>query len=180
MKRISICVGTARAATFLATSAHADDHGETAEDNDNIVRVIGRSAVVAVAEGSIRILARVDTGAESSSIDARKIETFERDEEEWVRFETPLNDSEVVSFERPVLKYVVIKRSGVKDERRPIVKMDFCVADSMQNTEVNLADRSGQTFRMLLGREFLIGGGFIVNPAQEAKIQPSCPDFIEG
>ena len=42
---------------------------------------------VYISPPGILLTARIDTGATTSSIDARNIEPFERDGKRWVRFE---------------------------------------------------------------------------------------------
>ena len=59
--------------------------------------------------------ARIDTGATTTSIDARAITAFERDGEAWVRFDIPVVDG-VQTFERRVIDKVEIKRHGAEPQ----------------------------------------------------------------
>ena len=75
--------------------------------------------------------ARVDSGAETSSLSAKDVVEFERDGDDWVRF----------TFEH--------------DSSDP-VEMDIHLGDRLQRTEFTLTDRSRMTYPVLLGRAFLI------------------------
>ncbi len=122
--------------------------------------------------------AKVDTGADSTSIDARNIEEFERGGERWVRFELLSNDDRNVTGERKVVDTVTILQASGAREERFVVEMDLCVGTELMTTEVNLANREGLDFRMLLGREFLVRGHYIVNPAEEYALNPVCKDVV--
>lgn len=146
-----------------------------ADESDVTIRIVGRSTDVAILDEDIKITAKVDTGADSTSLDARNIEEFERGGEDWVRFETPLgDDGRSVMFERKIVKGVKILRSGSEGVRRHVVELSLCVGDFEHKTEVNLANRAGLQYRMLLGRGFLLKGHFLVNPAQDGAIKPAC------
>ncbi len=102
--------------------------------------------------------ARVDSGADTSSISASDITEFERDGDDWVRF-TFQHDSpeEAVEFELPVVRTAMIRQASVKEaERRVVVEIDIRLGDQLQTTEFNLADRSEMTYPVLLGRAFLM------------------------
>ncbi len=154
--------------------------GSAAEEDEALtLRIIGRNTAVMFADGGFMLDAKVDTGADSTSVDARNIETFERDGEKWVRFEIVSNNDRNLTLERPIVSDVtIIQASGARQERY-VVKLDLCVGDLLLPTEVNLANREGLDFRMLLGREFLIRGHFLVNPAEEFKAAPNCDDVVE-
>ena len=147
--------------------------------DDRVLSVIGRAERVALTDGGIIMEAKVDTGADSTSIDARKIERFQRDGEDWVRFEIRTNDGQVASLERRVVDTVTIVGAGEDREERLVVQIALCLADVQQNVEVNLADRSGLDYRLLLGREFLARGGFLVNVTQAFSHEPLCESVVE-
>ncbi|MCB1843641.1 MAG: ATP-dependent zinc protease, partial [Halioglobus sp.] len=63
--------------------------------------VVGQLEKVWLPEIGIELSARVDTGAETSSLDARNIELFERNGSRWVRFEiTDPKNGESLALER--------------------------------------------------------------------------------
>lgn len=67
--------------------------------------------------------ARIDTGAEISSIDAQQIKRFERDGEKWVSFVLKNRTTgETHTFEKKILRITSHKRIH-QDEERLIVNM---------------------------------------------------------
>jgi len=108
--------------------------------------------------------ARVDTGAETSSIDVENLKRFERDGKKWVSFDV-VNDrsQETYHFEKRIQKRVKIKRIQ-KEEHRLKVMMDIKIAGQKIKTPFTLAERGDFEFQGLIGRS-LISGRFIVDPS---------------
>jgi len=102
--------------------------------------------------------ARVDSGAETSSLSASDVVEFERDGDDWVRF-TYQHDSasEAVNFELPIKRTVLIRQASSESlDRRVVVELDIRLGDELQTTEFTLTDRSRMTYPVLLGRAFLM------------------------
>lgn len=100
--------------------------------------------------------ARIDTGATSSSIDAREITRFERDGDQWVRFQLFLDEEYFSEIERPVVRWVRIFQSGTEEgERRPVVEMAYQFGDIQDTAEFTLTDRSHLEFPALVGRNIM-------------------------
>lgn len=102
--------------------------------------------------------ARVDSGAETSSLSASNVVEFERDGDDWVRF-TFQHDStdEPVDFELPIKRTVLIRQASSEEpERRVVIEIDIRLGDQLQSTEFTLTDRSSMTYPVLLGRAFLM------------------------
>ena len=102
--------------------------------------------------------ARVDSGAETSSLSASDVVEFERDGDDWVRFTfTHDNAEESVEFELPIRRTVLIRQPGVDEpERRFVIELDIRLGDQLQTTAFTLTDRSKMTYPVLLGRAFLM------------------------
>ncbi|GGE75492.1 ATP-dependent Zn protease [Streptosporangium jomthongense] len=101
--------------------------------------------------------ARIDSGAETSSIDARNITRFERDGRNWVRFDVPVpGTDELVTLEKEISRRVkVIQASADEAERRVVVELQFSIGDHQQVAEFTLADRSNLSYQALIGRNIL-------------------------
>ncbi len=101
--------------------------------------------------------ARIDSGAETSSIDARNITRFERDGSNWVRFDVPVpGNDKFVTLEKEVSRRVrVIQASSEEAERRVVVELQFFIGDHQQVAEFTLADRTNLTYEVLIGRNIL-------------------------
>lgn len=102
--------------------------------------------------------ARIDSGAETSSLSASAVVAFERDGEDWVRFSFDHDGSEdVVELELPVVRTVLIRQaSSAEPERRIVVEIDVRFGEHLQTTQFTLTDRSHMTYPVLLGRAFLM------------------------
>jgi len=99
--------------------------------------------------------ARVDTGADTSSISALDIIAFERDGKDWVKF-TVVHDS-VKSQEMalPVERWVKGRQANSEqDEKRPVVISWVELGDIREKTEFTLTDRTHMEFPVILGRNF--------------------------
>ena len=81
--------------------------------------------------------ARIDSGAETSSIDARNITRFERDGSNWVRFDVPVPGTDkFVTLEKEISRRVrVIQASADEAERRGVVELQFFIGDHRQVAE---------------------------------------------
>lgn len=106
--------------------------------------------------------ARIDTGAETSSIDVVNLTPFERDGEKWVAFTlTNTQNGESKRFEKRVVRRTLIRRAA-KDERRYVVVLDIKIGNEVINAEFTLADREKFEYQGLIGRN-VINGRFLVD-----------------
>jgi len=101
--------------------------------------------------------ARIDSGAETSSLDARNITRFERDGNNWVRFDVPVPGTEnLVTMEKEISRRVkVIQSSADEADRRVVVELQFAIGDHQQVAEFTLTNRSHLTHTVLIGRNIL-------------------------
>lgn len=102
-------------------------------------------------------MARIDTGATTSSIDAYDIKRFERDGQRWVSF-TLINreTKEKTDFEKPLQRRVKIKRTG-EEEHRLTVDMDVKMGKETFVAEFTLNERHDFEYQGLVGRNILSG-----------------------
>lgn len=103
-------------------------------------------------------IARVDTGATTSSINAVDLQEFERNGKKWVKFhisdETAPEDRKWV--EAPIVRHVKIRQSSTNAlERRPVVELWIKIGSVHEKAQFTLADRSQMDYPILLGREFI-------------------------
>lgn len=101
--------------------------------------------------------ARIDSGATTSSLHATNIQRFERDGENWVRFDIqPPRSDDSITLERQLSRNAkIIQASSEDSERRPVVELPFVVGNHRQSAEFTLSDRSLLTYPVLLGRNVL-------------------------
>ncbi len=103
----------------------------------------------------VKYMARIDTGATSTSLHATNITRFERDGDKWVRFDIDSpRDEDIITLERPLVRRIRVKREE-QDDRRLVVVLTLELGKIRRHVEVSLTDRSGMEFPVLIGRNFL-------------------------
>jgi hypothetical protein len=119
--------------------------------------LVGRREDVWIEDLQLALPARIDTGAETASLDARNIREFERDGDDWVRFDIAHPKSgEPLTLERPVARVVLILQSTSEEpERRAVIELGIVLGAVRQIAEFTLSDRSHLDFQMLVGRNIL-------------------------
>ncbi len=136
--------------------------------NSSNLPIIGWREWIAVPNlGIHRIKAKIDSGARSSSLYAFALEEFQRENEDWVRFQVhPIqrNQDFVVEAEARVLEHRLVRSSSGKAMKRPVIITEIELFGLAWNIELTLANREEMGFRMLLGREafrrrFLVDAG---------------------
>jgi len=120
---------------------------------------------------------KLDTGALTSSMHAEDIEYFERDGNEWVRFDLDLEDIERYKLvksriERKLHRELTVRGAGGKEDR-PVVLMKVCIGDRLLEEQFSLRDRDEMHYPVLLGRRTLEKLG-PVDSARTFTIEPSC------
>lgn len=104
---------------------------------------------------NVRMTAKLDTGANTSSLHAERIERFTRDGRKWVRFTVVKSEDKKFVVERPVVRTANIKQHGKGSAQREVVTMVLCKNGREYDTEFTLVDRSNFSYPVLLGRSFL-------------------------
>jgi hypothetical protein len=120
--------------------------------------LIGRLEKVLVSPPGQVFHARIDTGATTSSLDARDIRVFERDGREWIHFQIqdPENKDSYYDVERPIARWVrIIQAASEEAARRPVVKLQFQISRIKRMEEFTLEDRSHMDYQVLIGRNIL-------------------------
>lgn len=142
---------------------------------------------VVMQDTSLRLKARLDTGAKTSSLHAVNIEAFDKNGEEWVSFQIPLGDHSdqptegeldhddvILELERPVKRTVLIKRKGAPSQKRYVVMMDFCIAGTTHTTQFSLTDRGKFSYPALLGRRFMRDDNILIDSANSFMAEKEC------
>lgn len=135
--------------------------------------VVGFTETVRIYPHDLEIRAKIDTGARTSSLHAQDIITFTRGGRLWVRFHVTNRDNRTVMFERPVVRNTKIKSLASPPLSRPVILMGICIANTFRVTEVNLSNRTGFNFQLLVGRRFM-RQAIIVDPGRQFTREPNC------
>ena len=121
--------------------------------------------IVLVPSG-LKMRAKLDTGAKTSSIHARSIEMFSLDGRQWIRFQVNskrYRKQKPIIIERPLVRVTLIREHQSPPVERPIVNLSFCLDNKIYSSEFSLVDRSNFNYQILLGRRFL-QQGIVVDP----------------
>lgn len=120
--------------------------------------VLGEVEKIHIYPSNLTLDARVDTGAETSSINAKNIIEFERDGKKWVKFTLVDTKTEKsYEIERKITRTIRILQSSLdkKYEKRVAVLLEVTIGDKKMISEFTLADREHMTYPVLIGRNIL-------------------------
>lgn len=129
--------------------------GEAQAANRNL-EILGWVENAWLHDPEMKIKAKLDTGAETSSLDAEIVKKFRKGGKRWVRFivrDRESNEEHLLVRER-VRTIGVVQHDGSR-QVRPVVKIDMCIAGRSLETEVSLVDRGEFIYPLLLGRNAL-------------------------
>jgi hypothetical protein len=135
--------------------------------------VIGWVEKAAIHPGNFQLKAKIDSGAKSSSIHCDCQSTIKRNGEDWLRFTVTNDKGEQVTLERKILRTVKIKRHFGEKQQRPVIKLGICLKNIYKETEVNVIDRGGLNYQLLIGRDFL-AGDFLIDTDARFTSNPDC------
>lgn len=158
----------------VGEAGEKEDSGEAVEDGEAVavakpvngdpVRLYGWKEYVVVEKMEHKLLAKMDTGALTSSIHAEEKELFERDGEKWVRFilsdptmEKPVRER----VEAPLVRVAKIKEPGGESEVREVVRLSFKIGERKVRGEFSLNNRGNMNAPMLIGRSLLKDLGWV-------------------
>jgi hypothetical protein len=120
------------------------------------LKILGWVENAYLVDPGLELKAKLDTGAETSSLGARIIKKFKKDGKRWVRFAVTDRESgeEFVLVRQRVRTIGVVQHDGSR-QTRPVVMLEICVDQTRMETEVSLIDRSEFNYPLLLGRSAL-------------------------
>ncbi len=159
LKSITLRIALLAAVFFIAMGAAAAAGEEKIQ--------LGALENVVLLPWGVQLPARIDTGAATSSLDARNLEVFNN----YAHFQLPLQYGGL-RLRLPIVRWATI-RSADSRTRRPFVELELCIGAKRVRTQVNLIDRSGVEYPLLLGRNTL-AQGFIIDCNTTFCTIPSC------
>jgi len=137
-------------------------------------QVFGWLERVKVSHRGLVVEAKLDTGADNSSLHADNISNFNRGGKSMVRFTVPdARTGELVELERSRVRGARIREHDGSHQQRPVVEMWVCLGSLKKRIEVNLVDRSQFSVPFLLGRSAM-HGDVLVDPDQTFTVAPEC------
>jgi len=122
--------------------------------------------------------ARIDTGASLTSIDATILRVVRADrssQPQQVVFTIDDGKGGAVTLRREIVDWVRIKNKGTRGStRRPVVMLTVCLAGQAIEGRVNLAERNDFEYPILIGRNMLASGHFLVDSGVSFGHDPQC------
>lgn len=128
------------------------------------VQVYGWREWVKIGDLELKLAAKLDTGALTSSIHAEEKELFERDGKKWVRFivtDPGEKNSPRNRIEAPLVRIAHIKEPGGKSEAREVVRLNFTIGDRKLRADFTLNNRSNMLSPVLIGRSTIKELGWV-------------------
>lgn len=119
--------------------------------------VLGAIEKVHLDPPGLEFSARIDTGAQTSSLNALDIIEFERDGKPFVKFNLiHPHSGEKIELTRRLRGHVRVKELGGREAlRRPVVRMRIQLADIDEQINFTLENRSRFKYQVLIGRNLL-------------------------
>ena len=142
---------------WIALLALALGMSARAESLTQAKDIFGWVERVQIGKSRLELEAKLDTGADTSSLDAAKIRRFrQKGGDRWVEFLVVDETSgRRIRYKKRLVRYAYIKEHEGPSQRRPVVRMEICLGSHLRDVEVSLVDRSGFQYPLLLGRNAL-------------------------
>lgn len=147
-------------------------------ESSQLKQIAGWVEEVTILPEGLELQAKLDTGADHSSLDVKDLAQFEREGATWARFDVTNHLGKSARFERKILRVSRIRLHRGGPQPRPVVLLGICLGNHRPEVEVNLVDRSGFKYPLLIGRSFL-QGRIAVDPAMEFVLKPECRGVTE-
>ena len=151
-------------------SQPAVSSSKTAHGQDKVV--VGWIEKVTLSKKKLMLHAKVDTGADNSSIDAHAIVETKRGGQTWVKFTVVNRDGRKMVLHRRLVRRARIKKKTGGRQIRPVVEVKMCFGGKLRVVQANLVDRSHFKYRVLIGRSAM--SGIVVDPKQKYMHKPNC------
>ena len=130
--------------------------------------VIGLREWVALPDlGISQMIAKVDSGAKTSALHASNISTFERDGQDWVRFDAHVGSrskQKTRTCEARLIDLKRIKSSNGQLQERFVIRTPLVLGDRSWLVDFTLTCRKAMRYRMLLGCTAMQDAQLVINP----------------
>lgn len=143
--------------------------------------IIGAVEIVQIQDLSYR--ARIDTGADTTSLNAYDIAVKDEDSNlnanigKTLRFSSTNETGESQTIEAKIVKVNNV-RSALGSESRYVVQLAIAWGDYVKTVDVNLRDRSKMQFALLIGRNWL-KNAFVVDVSDEELRMKEQNNYIQ-
>jgi len=136
-------------------------------------QIIGQVETIALGKKRALFSAKIDTGADTSSLHAQNVELYRVNNVPWVKFRIQNKYGKVFLFKKKIVRMAIVKQKSAPDQSRPVVNLQICLGKVLKTVDVNLVDRANFKYAFLIGRSFL-SGDFLVDVDKSFSIEPNC------
>ncbi len=137
--------------------------------------IIGNAEAICLPElGITHLEARIDTGAQTSSLHVDNLECFEKDGREYVEFDLHpdvYHLEQVVRCSARLKANRKVKSSNGTFEHRCVITTMLRMGDLQWPIDITLTNRESMTYMMLLGRQAM-ADKVLVDPSQSHLLAP--------
>ncbi|NZA27513.1 ATP-dependent zinc protease [Luteimonas sp. SJ-92] len=162
------------AACLLAVAAPAWPAAQQSAVKAQVKDIFGWVEWVEIGQDRIRLKAKLDTGATTSSLTADDIRVFRRGDRRYVRFDVRNERRNIdETIEARLVRRVRIRKHDGTTERRPVVRLGMCLGDTYREQEFTLVDRSAFLYPVLVGRNYM-RDHVLVDSGETFTRRPSC------
>lgn len=136
-------------------------------------RIVGEEvdATIIGFNHGVAIRGKIDTGADMSSIHAENIKIIDTQDYDSPMVKFTYGDS---VYTMPLHDKVAVQSSDNAEgvEYRPVVQFDVKIHDRLlSKVSFNLNDRSDMPFKLLIGKNLLTKGSFLIDPKLEEEVE---------
>ena len=117
--------------------------------------------------------AKLDTGADSSSLNGRNVKMFRKAGRSFVTFDIVDDTGKTAHVEEPVVRRVRVKRAGGENDSRAVVRLKVCVGGKVAEADFTIADRVDLNYQVLIGRN-MMAGRILVDSGRQRIVSDLC------
>ena len=117
--------------------------------------------------------AKLDSEIRTTAMDVEIISTSDRNDKEFVLYRVRTEGGAMQEFEKEILRWDTVRKSGSGATRRPVVMIELCIGNERVNGEVSLANKEHFLYPILIGNNVL-EDSIIVDPSKSFTTEPDC------
>jgi hypothetical protein len=161
-------------AMFCATvPAAAQSSGATPAATPAAPVMVGWAERARIFPGNLPMQAKLDTGANTSSLNVESYVITEHDGKKWARITAANRANAKRTYELEVIRFSKTKDHGGPLRVRPVVRLEICIAGIRKTAELNVSKRGKFIYKLLLGRRFL-ANTFTIDPSRKFTRPSNC------
>jgi len=127
---------------------------KTSFTDTSLIHIGWREWIYLPLHKNFAIKAKIDSGAQSSSIHATHLVKYVKNGQDRIKFRI-YQSKKCLHLDKVLLNYKKVTNSFGDSEIRPVIEMKIKLGNSSWKTQITLSRRSGLSYSMLIGRNSL-------------------------